>query len=215
MHLSLRVRLLEDSLNRSTVLTISIGFFLLTSVAYGQNRFGQLVQKGDLAIGFGTIEAPSASSASNKYSPQTMGGGLYPSFSVDFLLHHNLGVSGEISWRGGRDLYLGYEPYRPIFYDFNGIWAPRFNKKVGAELSAGIGAESIQFYSGTYQCNFVTCTDYVSSNHFLGHFGGGIKIYVHGNFFVRPEANFYLIHNNQEFSAGYGTRVGASLGYSF
>ena len=55
----------------------------------------------------------------------------------------------------------------------------------------------------------------MSSNHLLGHFGGGIKIYVHGNFFVRPEANFYLIRNNYEFSAGYGTRVGASIGYTF
>jgi len=205
----------EDSLSKFTVIAITLGFFLLGNAAYAQNRFGQFIQKGDLAIGFGTIEAPSASSASGNYSPQTMAGGLYPSFSVDFLLHHNFGVSGEISWRGGRDLYQGYEPYRPIFYDFNGIWAPRINKKVGAEISAGIGAESIRFYSGTYQCNFITCTDYVSSNHFLGHFGGGLKIYVRGNFFVRPEANFYLIQNNNEFSAAYGTRVGASIGYSF
>ena len=197
------------------MIVLSCGLFLLGSSAYGQNRFGQVLQRGDLAIGFGTIEAPSGSSASGSYAPQSMGGGLYPSFSVDFLLHHNLGVSGELSWRGGQALYLGYEPYRPLFYDINGIWAPRFNKKVGAEISAGIGAESIRFYPGTYQCNFITCTDYVSSNHFLGHFGGGIKIYVHGNFFVRPEANFYLIENNNEFSAAYGTRVGASIGYTF
>ncbi len=203
-------------MSKLKVLAIFAGFFLLLGgAAYGQSRFGSFAQRGDLAIGFGTIEAPSASSASGNYSPQTMGGGLYPSFSVDFLLHHNFGVSGEMSWRGGQGLYLGYQPYRPIFYDFNGIWAPRFNKKVGAEISAGIGAESIRFYQGQYVCNFITCTDYVSSNHFLAHFGGGLKLYVHGNFFVRPEANFYLIHNNQEFSAGYGTRVGASIGYTF
>jgi hypothetical protein len=189
--------------------------FLLGTSAFAQNRFAQIVQKGDVAIGFGTILSPSSSSATGDYAPQTMAGGLYPSFSVDFLLHHNLGIMGEMSWRGGRNLYEGYEPYRPIFYDINGIWAPRISKKVGAELSAGIGAESIRFYSGSYNCNFITCTDYVSSNHFLGHVGGGIKIYVHGNIFVRPEANFYLVHNNNEFSAGYGTRVGASIGYTF
>jgi hypothetical protein len=49
----------------------------------------------------------------------------------------------------------------------------------------------------------------------MGHFGAGVKIYVHGNFFVRPEANFYLIRNNVEFSSAYATRVGASLGYTF
>ena len=202
-------------MSKLRVVAFACGFFLFASTAFAQNRFGQLVNRGDVAFGFGTIEAQSASSASGNYAPQSMGGGLYPSFTVDFLLHHSLGVSGEMSWRGGRDIYLGYEPYRPIFYDINGIWAPRFNKKVGAELTAGIGAESIRFYSGQYVCNFLTCTDYVSSNHFLGHFGGGVKIYVHGNFFVRPEANFYLIHNNNEFSSGYGTRVGASIGYSF
>ncbi len=202
-------------MSKLTIVGLTCGIFLLTSSAFAQNRFAQFVDKGDVAIGFGTIESPSASSATGNYTPQSMAGGLYPSFSVDFLLHHNLGVSGEMSWRGGRGLFLGYEPFRPIFYDINGIWAPRFNKRVGAELTAGIGAESIRFYSGQYNCNFITCTDYVSSNHFLGHFGGGIKIYVHGNFFVRPEANFYLIRNNNEFSAGYGTRVGASIGYTF
>jgi Outer membrane protein beta-barrel domain len=201
-------------LSKFTVIAFSCVFFLFGSAAFAQSRFG-FVDKGDVAFGFGTIEAPSASSASGDYSPQSMTGGLYPSFSVDFLLHHNLGVSGELSWRASQNLYEGYEPYRPLLYDFGGIWAPRFNKKVGAEVTAGIGAESIRFYSGTYNCNFITCTDYTSSNHLMGHFGAGVKIYVHGNFFVRPEANFYLIRNNVEFSSAYATRVGASLGYTF
>jgi hypothetical protein len=202
-------------LSKFTVIAFSCVFFLFGSAAFAQSRFGQFANKGDIAFGFGTIEAPSASSASGDYSPQSMTGGLYPSFSVDFLLHHNFGVSGELSWRASQNLYEGYEPYRPLLYDFGGIWAPRFNKKVGAEVTAGIGAESIRFYSGSYNCNFITCTDYTSSNHLMGHFGAGVKIYVHGNFFVRPEANFYLIRNNVEFSSAYATRVGASLGYTF
>jgi hypothetical protein len=198
---------------RKLILAVVVcGLWIAAGTLRAQAQFGP---KGDLAFGFGTLEAPSSSSATNSYSPQTEAGGLYSNFDVDFLLHHSLGVGGEVVWRWRQNLYEGYEPFRPIFYDINGVWAPRFNKKVGAELAAGIGAESIRFYSGTYQCNFITCTDYVSSNHLMGHFGGGIKIYVKGNFFVRPEANFYLIHNNNEFSAGYTTRVGASIGYSF
>ena len=34
----------------------------------------------------------------------------------------------------------------------------------------------------------------------MGHFGGGIRYYIYGHFFVRPEAHLYMIHNNQEFS---------------
>jgi hypothetical protein len=140
---------------------------------------------------------------------------LYPSFSVDFLLRHRFGVQGEMSWRASRNLYQGYEPFRPIFYDINGIWAPRLGKRLGAEVMAGIGAESARFYPGSYTCNFFTCTNYVSTNHFLGHFGGGVKFYVWGNLFVRPEAHLYLIRNNREFSSGRAQRFGASIGYSF
>ena len=199
-------------MSKFTVVVLACGLGLAAANAYAQGPFGP---KGDLALGFGTIEAPSSSSATGNYIPQTQAGGLYSNFTVDFLLHHKFGVGGEIAWRWGRNLYLGYEPFRPIFYDINGIYAPRLGKKLGLQLSAGIGAESIRFYSGQYNCNFVTCTDYVSSNHFMGHFGAGIKIYAHGNFFIRPEADLYLIHNNFDFSGGYATHVGTSLGYTF
>jgi len=185
----------------------SVVLLMATSAAFGQG--------GDVALGFGSLMAPSSASASSQYSNQTLGGGLYPSFSVDFLIRHRMGVQGEVSWRGGRNLYFGYEPFRPIFYNINGIWAPKLGNKLGVELMAGIGAASIRFYTGSYQCNFVTCTDYTSVNHFMGDVGAGLKYYVHGHFFVRPEVRLYLIHNNFEFSSGRATRAGASIGYSF
>jgi outer membrane protein W len=172
-------------------------------------------QKGDLALGFGTLISTPSSSATGSYAPQSVGGGLYPTFSVDFLLRHHLGVSGEISWRLKQNLYEGYEPFRPIFYDINGIYSRRIGKSLGVEAMAGIGAESARFYSGQYNCNFITCTDYTSSNHFLEHVGVGVKIYVHGNFFIRPEAHLYLIQTNTIFSSGRAERVGASIGYTF
>ncbi|HUK23646.1 MAG TPA: hypothetical protein VLV49_03620 [Terriglobales bacterium] len=172
-------------------------------------------QGGDVAIGFGTLIAPSSASATGQYLPQTEGGGLYPSISADFLIRHRMGVQGELSWRGGRNLYGGYLPDRPLLYSVSGIWAPKLGDHAGAELSAGIGATSVRFYTGTYQCSFVTCTDYSSINHFMGVFGAGIKYYVHGHIFVRPEVRLYLIHDNFEFSSGRAVRAGASIGYSF
>lgn len=182
-------------------------------MAYGQGLGSG--DKGDVALGFGSLISTSSANATGNYAPQTIGGGLYPTASVDFYFWHHFGVQGEMSWRASRNLYEGYEPFRPIFYDINGIWGYRLGKKIGVEAMAGIGAESARFYTGTYNCNFVTCTDYASSNHFLGHFGGGIKLYVHGNFFIRPEAHVYLIRNNNIFSSGRAERVGASIGYSF
>ena len=56
---------------------------------------------------------------------------------------------------------------------------------------------------------------YLSSNHFLGDFGGGIRAYFWRDAFIRPEVRLYLINNNIEFSHNYATRYSISLGYSF
>jgi hypothetical protein len=172
-------------------------------------------QQFDAAIGAGTVLAPSASSATGNHAPVTLGGGTYPVFSADLLLKHNFGVSGELAWRASRNAYAAIQPERPLFYDFNGIYAPKIGRHAGAELMAGVGWESIRFYQPFTTCGAISCTDFVSSNHFMGHFGGGLRYYIHGHFFVRPEAHLYLIRNNQEFSSPVATRVGISLGYTF
>jgi hypothetical protein len=172
-------------------------------------------QQVSAAFGVGTVLAPSAASASGNYSSQSLRGGAYPAFSGDFLFHKNFGVMGEIAWRASQNFYQGSYPFRPLFWDFNGLYAPRLGNKAQADLTAGIGAESIRFYQPFTFCNGFSCTNYVSSNHFLGHFGAGVRYYVHGGVFVRPEFHLYLIRNNYEFSSAYATRVGASIGYTF
>ena len=172
-------------------------------------------QEFDAAFGVGTLTAPSASSATGNYAPQSLSGGAYPSFSGDFLFKGRLGVGGEVAWRASRAIYGAYQPYRPIFWDFNGIYVPKLGKFAAAELMAGIGVESLRAYQPFTTCGFTGCTNYVSTNHFLGHFGGGLRLYAHGHFFVRPEAHLYVVHNNVEFSSGRATRFGISLGYNF
>lgn len=192
----------------SVVLGVGV-LFLITATAYSQQV--------DIAIGAGTVSAPS-SNISNVFTQfkQTLSGGNFLTIGGDALIHKSLGVQGEVSWRTSRTLYGGVLPYRPLFWDFNAIYAPRFNKFLGAEAMAGIGALSARFYTGQTNCSyFGGCTNYVSSNHFMGDFGGGIRLYPIGNFFIRPEARLYLINNNQEFSSGHAVRYGISIGYSF
>ena len=196
------------SVNRLTLLVVLCTLFVAVGTAHAQ--------QGDIAFGVGTITAPSASSASGNYSPQSLTGGAYPVFSGDVIFYkHQFGISGNVAWKASRGAYQGFYPYRPIFYDFNGIWVPTSLKRVAPQLEAGIGAESVRFYQNFFICGFSGCTNYSSSNHFLGHFGGGLKLYVKGNFFVRPEAHLYLVHNNLEFSSGRATRFGVSIGYTF
>ena len=168
----------------------------------------------DAAFGVSTLSAPASTTTGGVLFP-SLSGGTYPGFSFDFLIHHRIGVEGEMFWRASQNLYGGYQPYRPIFYAFNGIWAPRLGKNFTAEVVGGIGGEDLRFY-GFLNCNsFFGCTTYASSNHFMGDFGGGIRAYVWHNMFVRPEARFYLVHNNVEFSSGHSARYGISLGYTF
>lgn len=198
---------------RKTKSRIFLGILLtgITCLIFG--AVGQ-AQQFDVAIGFGTISAPSASEASGNHAPVSLTGGLYPSFSADFLLLKTFGVQGELAWRGGRGEYGGFQPYRPFFYDFNAMFAPRIGPHTDLVLLGGIGGQNTRFYTGTQVCDF-SCQNFVSVNHFMGHFGAGIKIYPYKHVFIEPEAHLYLVHDNQEFSSGRAVRYGASIGYTF
>ena len=173
------------------------------------------VQAQSGSVFFGASALQSTASSDTVLGIQQVGGGTYLQAGAEFLIRHHLGVEGEVSWRAHQNLYGGFQPFRPIFFDINGVYAPQLGRHVGADLMAGIGAESIRFYTGQYVCSFTSCTNYTSSNHFLGHFGGRLRLYVHNGFFVGPEAHIYMVHNNLEFTSGNAVRYGVSLGYSF
>ncbi|HVH86551.1 MAG TPA: hypothetical protein VM912_07480 [Terriglobales bacterium] len=148
-------------------------------------------------------------------SPQSLSNGTYPSIAADFILIHNLGVGGEISWKASRASYQGVADYRPILYDFNAVYARKVSR-VGFALMGGLGAESIRFYQNFFNCNgFGQCTNYVSSNHFLTHVGGALRLYVTPSVYVAPEIHYYYVHNNVEFTSPNVTRYSLNIGYSF
>ena len=188
------------------VVAVLCGLFLMAGSAYGQQF--------DAAFGLGGLSAPSSSSANLAGTPVSEGGGVYPSFSGDFLFKKHFGVGAEISWRATQAKYAGVAPYRPVFYDVGAVYAPKFSR-VTPELSVGIGAESLRFYQPYFVCGFTGCTNYTSSNHLMGEFGGGLRLYVKGHMFVRPEVRAYLIRNNVEFNSNHVIRYGASIGYTF
>ena len=190
---------------------IVVAVFAFASCLFAVSAYGQ---QFDAAFGVGTTSSASATITNGLYFPSDRGG-AYPAFSADLLLRHRIGFEGDVSWRASQNLYGGSQPYRPVFYSFNAIWAPKLSKNFTAELLAGIGGEDLRFY-GLLNCNnFFGCTSYSSSNHFMGDFGGGIRAYIWHNVFVRPEVRLYLINNNAEFSSNTVVRYGGSLGYSF
>ena len=195
-------------MRKAVLFLLVLSFFALARPVHAQQLDG--------AFGVFTLKAPSNTTlTSSNFTPQSIGGGAFPAVSVDYLWKNHLGIQGEVAWRARDNVYGGYQPFRPILYDFNAMYAPYLGKKVELELLAGIGSQSTRFYNPYYQCNFTGCSDYNSSNHFMGHLGGGIRFYVFNRFFIRPEAHAYFTHNNFEFNSSNSQRYGVSIGYSF
>jgi hypothetical protein len=186
----------------------SLHLLVLTTLLFSGLAYAQ---QFNLGFGVSALGAPTK----NSFGTQGMGGGAYLSFSGDFIFWKQVGVQGEVAWRASENLYQGFQPYRTIFYDFNGIYAPTLGRHASIELMGGIGAASHRFYTPFFNCTFTGCTNYVSSNHFMGHAGAGIKLYLTDRLFIRPEAHGYFIHNNVEFNDNIAYRFGASIGYTF
>lgn len=202
--------------------TLRIAFLFVFASAFvvALSNFAQ-AQKIDVAFGAGTTLAPSASSCSDNCQVEaSLGGGTFIGFSGDVTFWHNLGAGAEVNWRASQangSVAYGEEGinYRPLFYNFNVVYSPKIASHTYLELVGGIGAMSTRLYYCD-GCGISGGSSLIaSSEHFDADFGGGIKFYPKGGFFIRPEARVYLINNNTNYAGSYATRVGASIGYTF
>jgi hypothetical protein len=196
---------------RKTLLFSSLLIFLVVATS-------AFAQQGDVMFGFGTLMASKYNTNSQTFTPISEKGGLYPSISADVVaFRQRLGFNFEVAWRASQANYFGNsETFRPILYDFNALLQPRLSKKAGLDLMAGIGAADTRFYVPQItSCSYFSgCINYTSSTHFMEHVGGGIRYYVWGHVFVRPEIHYYHVNNNVEFNSGNLFRAGASIGYT-
>lgn len=192
-------------MRKLALFAVTCGLFFLASLAPAQ--------QADAMFGFGTTMSSGSSSCAVIPCVVPEKGGLYTSLSGDVIFRKRVGFNFEAAWRTSQGSYGG-QPYRPILFDFNGVYQPQLSKKVGADLMGGIGWQTTRFYL-PYCTNAFTCNNYTSSNHFLVDVGGGLRYYVWGHVFVRPEAHFYhIVNNTADFTSNNVIRVGASIGYT-
>ena len=206
---------MEASLKQTLRIAILITFGCAAVASF--SNFAR-AQKIDLAFGLSTIDAPGPSTVSptdTNHAPVSLTGGTYPGFSGDVLFWHNLGVGAEIYWKANQGKYLDDPtlPYRPLFLDFNAVYAPKLAKHAYLELVGGIGALDTRIYC--QGCGNGFNTNYSSDKHFMADFGAGLKLYPFGGFFIRPEGRLYLVNNNLNFTSPRVTRYGLSIGYTF
>lgn len=186
-------------------------------------------QQGDAYIGGGTLLSSSASSSTlipgTNCGTNSQGGaicpekgGTYLNLGADVIFKGRLGAAFDVNWKASQGAFggPGGQPYRPLLFTFNGVYQPRLTKKVGLDLFGGIGWQSTRFYGYQPTSNcvyFGAC--YTSSNHFLVDVGGGIRYYVWGHMFLRPEVRvFHILNNSDNFTSNNVFRVGASIGYT-
>ncbi|HWC16578.1 MAG TPA: outer membrane beta-barrel protein [Terriglobales bacterium] len=177
-------------------------------------------QQLDAQFGVSGIHSQSATnfdSTSVDHSPQSLSGGVYPSLGADFTIWHNVGFGGEVSWKASKSLYQGILDYRPIFYDFNAVYARKAGR-AGFALMGGIGGQSTRFYQDScvsFNPSTGQCNNFISSNHFLMHVGGALRLYMTPSWYLAPEIHYYYVHNNLEFTSPNVTRYGLNIGYTF
>ena len=129
----------------AVIITSGCVVFLFASLGHAQ--------QADFTVGANAILSSTYNSASQTYLPPAEKGGTYASVSADIVFKNRVGFNGEVAFRAKQGLYNGYQGFRPVFYDFNGVYAPRIGRKVSPELMAGVGGESILFYNRYATCN--------------------------------------------------------------
>src|SRR5258707_12984684 len=89
-------------------------------------------------FGFGTLMSSGSCDINTGLCPEK--GGLYTSFSADVIFHKRVGFNFETAWKTSQGSYggPGGQPFHPILSDFNPMYQPQLNKKLGADLMAGL-----------------------------------------------------------------------------
>ncbi|MGH9581919.1 MAG: hypothetical protein ACRD4O_03155 [Bryobacteraceae bacterium] len=200
-----------------TCIPLLIGLSFAASVAYAQSNL-------DVFFGVGTARDSSSNTLVTNpitgvgtYTTPALGG-TFGKAGADILLSHGFGVGGEADFRFGQAGYAGLN-YHPIFYDFNGIWAPSFGR-IQPEFEAGLGGANLKFYYPASYCDqYAGCSSanqYLeSSNHFQVHLSAGVRFYVTPHIFLRPQADIHWVHNFFQFGSNWAPEYSVAAGWSF
>ena len=153
-------------------------------------------------------------------------GGFMMGFGANAMLWKKFGIGGEANFQATKPNYADLSAAdgfvlksRVTLYDFNGIYQPVNTEKATLQLIGGIGGANIKFYQGMATNSLIGNSAYgnyaiASANHFQIHAGVGVQLYVHGNFFIRPQFDFHYVPNFIQFGHNYVTQEMVWVGYS-
>jgi len=135
-------------------------------------------------------------------------GGLFSDFGASFMATKQFGVGGDISWRDTQAAYAGLN-YRPIFYNFDGIYQPVRTKRFAPELRLGLGGVHMG-YSFTTEGQTLG-----GPEHFQVHAEIATRLYVTNHIFVRPAVEGHWVNDFSQFGSNWVPQLSIGVGYSF
>jgi hypothetical protein len=145
--------------------------------------------------------------------------GLFGTAGGGLMFTNHWGAGAQVSWRLGQGDYSGVN-YRPIFYDFNGIWQPVKSKRIVPEIQAGIGGVAVHFNASSQQCDaLVGCSTInlgsESSSHFQAHASVAVRFYATPHLFFRPAVDAHWVNDFFQFGSNWVPEYSLGIGYSF
>lgn len=153
------------------------------------------------------------------FSPTPKMGGVFLDLGAGIMLTDHYGADFDLSWRAAQGGYAGVN-YRPLFYDFNGVWQPLKSTRIVPEIDGGIGGMRLTYYVNQSACDqLVGCqsANYAleSSSHFQLHLAAAVRFYVTPHIFVRPAIDAHWVNNFFQFGSDWVPEYTVSVGYSF
>jgi hypothetical protein len=145
--------------------------------------------------------------------------GLFDNAGGSVMITPHWGAGAEVNWRASQGDYAGVN-YRPIFYDFNGIWQPARTKYIVPEFQAGIGGVAVNFNANSQTCEVLVGCSTISlgsesSTHFQVHMSVALRIYATPHIFFRPAVDGHWVNNFFQFGSNWVPEYSLGVGYSF
>jgi hypothetical protein len=194
------------------------GALLLSAVlANAEGRFDGYFGLGTMQVGSNNALYQNSNTGEIGSAPHM--GGVFGTIGGGLMLTPTYGFGAQVAFRFTKGEYAIYG-YRPIFYDFNGIYTPRIGKIVLPEFQAGFGGVNLRFYdaSNPYLDNNTgkVSTFAGSANHFQLHASAGLRFKFKSHVWLRPQVDYHWVNNFEQFGSnnvlGYSLAIGFSAG---
>jgi len=145
--------------------------------------------------------------------------GAFGKVGADFLFTRHLGFAFQADWKFSQGDYFGFG-YRPIFFDVDAVYQPIPDEltrgRIVPVIEAGVGAARIDSYlTGSSALTGTQSELFAISSHFLVHGAIGVKLYVKGGIFIKPQVDARFVANFGQFGSDFVPEYSVSLGYTF